>query len=392
MSLESVTIERVKLKDLPAMASRFIDGAAPGAFIPITKQRAKALVHNPFADPDDVAMLLATEGERCVGYFGVMPVMLQHAGQLHKVHWLTTWAASPDYLGKGLGSRLMEEALALDVDLAIVGSKPARRVSTKYGFHEVKPLEYVQLDFGVSGRYNPLSLLLRALRKLLSFVGLRLPIESLDAALGRFFEEIFGSFLRPFLLWYAARRLASEIGRPAMHPLTQVPPAGSKTPDKTRFTRDERVINWMLSTPWVTPSPSQSANLKYEFTDWRPAFEISAWQLKTNEGTPLGYAVFQFSRIHGRGALKVLDHYFDDGKHGRLLLAMAIRLARQREAQVIEGPAVLAEALGNGVLGRALVRHKQRTLQVHPRAANSPLGKAWPQLEQTYVDGDMAFT
>jgi GNAT superfamily N-acetyltransferase len=392
MSLESVRIDRVKLKDLPAMSARFIDGAAPGAFIPITKQRAEALVNNPFAAPDDVAMLLATEGERCVGYFGVMPVMLLHAGQLHKVHWLTTWAVSDDYLGKGLGSRLMEEALALDVDLTIVGSKPARRVSAKYGFHEVKPLDYVQLDFGVAGRYNPLSLLLRALRKLASVAKVSLPIETLDAAVDRFFETIFGPFLRPYFLWSVATRLASEIGRPGMFALAQVPAANSKSLDKTRFTRDERVINWMLSAPWVVPSPSQSANSKYEFTDWRPAFEISAWQLKSDQGAPLGYAVFQFSRIRGRGVLKVLDHYFEDGKHGRLLLAMAIRLGRQREAQVIEGPAVLAEPLGSGFLACLLVRRKQRTLQVHPRSADSPLGKAWPQLEQTYVDGDMAFT
>jgi predicted N-acetyltransferase YhbS len=392
MSLESIRIERVKLKDLPAMAARFIDAAAPGAFIPITKQRAEALAHNPNADPDDVAMLLATEGERCAGYFGVMPVMLQHAGRLDKVHWLTTWAVSHDYLGKGLGSRLMEEALALGVDLTIVGSKPARRVSAKYGFHEVKPLDYVQIDFGVAGRYNPLSLLLRGLRKLAGFVKVRLPIESLDSALDRFFEAIFGLFLRPYFLWSAARRLASEIGRPGMYALTQVPAAGSKDPDKTRFYRDERVINWMLTAPWVLPSPSQSANLKYEFTDWRQGFEISAWQLKLPEGKPLGYAVLQFSRIRGRGVLKVLDHHFDDGKHGRLLLAMAIRLGRQREAQVIEGPAVLAEPLGSGFLARLLVRRKQRTLQVHPRAADSPLGQAWPRLEQSYVDGDMAFT
>jgi predicted N-acetyltransferase YhbS len=152
MILEDVRIERVKLKDLPAMAARFIDGAKPDTFIPITKHRAQALVHNPNAEPEDVAMLLATVGERCVGYFGVMAVMLQHEGKLHKVHWLTTWAVASDFIGKGLGSRLMEEALALDVDLAIVGSKPARRVSAKYGFHEVRPLDYVQIDFGVAGR------------------------------------------------------------------------------------------------------------------------------------------------------------------------------------------------------------------------------------------------
>ena len=109
-SFDSVRIERVKLKDLRALAASAVDGAVPGTFILITKHRALAMTHNPFAQPNDVALLLAKQGERNVGYFGVMPVMLQHAGQLHKVHWLTTWAVAPDFLGKGLGSRLMEAA------------------------------------------------------------------------------------------------------------------------------------------------------------------------------------------------------------------------------------------------------------------------------------------
>lgn len=409
MSADQVRIERIKLKDLPAVAARFIDGAAPGMFIPITKQRAEALVHNPNADPDDIAMLLATEGERCVGYFGVMAVMLHHEGKLHKVHWLTTWAVSRDHLGKGLGSRLMEEALALDVDLAIVGSKPARRVSAKYGFNEVKPLEYVEIDFGLAGRYNWLSLSLRALRKLARLANASLDIEKWDDDLSLFFETIFGAPLRSYLQRLLARRLTAEIGKPEMFQLAQVPAAGEHTQKSPGFYRDERVVNWMLAKPWVSPIPSPSAPLKYEFTDWRADFKISAWQLKSLEGQILGYAVFQVSRIRGRGVLKVVDFDFQEESipasryplpvngrgargEGSFLLAMAIRLARQNDAQIIEGPAVLAEPLGDGLLARLLVRRKQRTLQVHPRAADSPLGRAWPHLEQTYVDGDMAFT
>ncbi len=391
MASEQVRIERVKLKDLPAVETRFIADAPSGTFIPITFHRAEAQVHNPNADPDDVAMLLATEGERCVGYFGLMAVMLQHEGKLYKMHWLTTWAVSHDYLGKGLGSRLMEEALALDVDLAIVGSKPARRVGAKYGFHEVKPLDYVQIDLGVAGRYNPLSLVLRGLRKLLGFVGLRLPIDSLDAVLSSLFEAAFGFLVRPLFYRFAEARVNSSLKGPQIHPMEQMPAAAIRKLEKTGFYRDERVINWMLKHPWVLPSRSHSADLKYGFTDWRPQFEISAWQL-SQDGSTVGYAVFQVSRIRGRVVLKVLDHYFEEEKYGHLLLALALRFAKEKRATIIEGPAVLAEPLGDGPLARLLVRRKQRTLQVHPRAADSPLGRAWPQLEQTYVDGDMAFT
>lgn len=381
MPVEKVRIERVKLKDLETVAARFIDTAKPGTFIPITKHRAAAMARNPHGQPDDVALLLATEGERCVGYFGVMAVQLAHAGKLQRVHWLTTWAVSEDYRGKGLGSRLMEAALALDVDLAIVGSKPARRVSAKYGFVEAKPLHYAQLDFGVAGRFNPVSLLLRAIRKLLSFAGIRFNINTVDEFFTKVFEALFGFIVRPILFWLAQRKAGDvettasvgNIGSALVTPVGQ----------GTFFNRDAATLNWMLAYPWVLPEgKSDSDDLTYGSTDWRTGFEIFAWKLETG-----AFAIFQFSRIRGRGMLKVLD---SEQLTPRRLLTLALRAARQRRAVVIEGGAELAEPLG--WLRKLLVVRKQRTLQLHPRAANSPLAQALPTLQQHYVDGDMAFT
>lgn len=379
--MDSIRIERVKLKDLQAVAARFVDDAAPGTFIPITKHRAAAMAHNPHAQPDDVALLLATQGERCVGYFGLAAVQLATGGQLQRVHWLTTWAVSPDMLGKGLGSRLMEEAIALDVDLAIVGSKPARRVSAKYGFSEVKPLDYVQLDFGLAGRYNPVSLLLRGLRKLAALVGLRLPIEGLAGFFERVFESLLGWLVRPIALWLARRSLPgarAQHAAPLQTPLDFV----TSLPEAPGFYRDAAVLNWMIAHPWVSPDArSASSHLLYEFTDWRPGFAIFGY------GTAQEYALFQYSRIRGRGVLKVLDHTLAPAAE----LALALRVAAERGVGLIEGPAELAAAL-SPAWRRALVRHKTRTLQVHPRSAGSPLAAAWPQLVQHYTDGDMAFT
>lgn len=385
MILEDVRIERVKLKDLPATAARFIDGAKPGTFIPITKHRAEAMVHNPNADPEDIAMLLATVGERCVGYFGVMAVMLQHEGKLNKVHWLTTWAVAPDFIGTGLGSRLMEEALALDVDLAIVGSKPARRVSAKYGFHEVKPLDYVQIDFGIAGRYNPISLLLRLLRKVFSLVRIRVNIEPISRRFEQLFEFLFGWLIRPIMVWLTRRKVA-DIRTERIDRIDVV--QARATPG---FARDKSVINWMLHEPWVVPQHQSESNmLNYAFSDSRKEFEVFAW--KVSSDNRVGFVCFQQSDVRGRKVLKVLDYQLARSQQSDVLLLATLKRAGEARIDVIEGSADLAEPLGNDLLGRLLVRRKQRTLQVHPRAADSPLGRAWQQLEQTYVDGDTAFT
>ncbi|MEX2160843.1 MAG: GNAT family N-acetyltransferase [Anaerolineales bacterium] len=390
MPPDAVRIERIKLKDLPALAA--VDGASPGTFIPITKHRALAHTHNPYAEGEDVALLLAKEGERNVGYFGLMPVMLQHGGQLHKVHWLTTWAVAPAYLGKGLGSQLMEAALAVDVDLAIVGSKPARRISAKYGFHEVKPLDYVRIDFGLPGRYNPVSLLLRGIRKILGFLNIRIGIEKADRLVSQVFDAIFMPFIQPILYRSirAGLRLAPTLRSMRMEKVSQIHPVEGQQPQRTGFYRGVEVVNWMLADPWVLDSGlSQSESLNYGFTDARPGFEISGWQLSSPDGAELGFVCFQSSRIGGRRVLKVLDYQLTQPG---LLLPATLQQARRVRADLIEGPAELAAPLAGSRLGRILVHRRQRTLQVHPRAADSPMAQAWAHIEQTYCDGDMAFT
>jgi hypothetical protein len=148
----------------------------------------------------------------------------------------------------------------------------------------------------------------------------------------------------------------------------------------------------MLAHPWVLPSGrSESERLDYEFTDARPGFEITGWRIANLRGEQFGYVCFQHSVIRGRRMLKVLDFHFAPDAPADLLAAVVLEQGRGLAADVIEGPAQLAAPFGGGLAG-ALVRHRQRTLQVHPRSADSPLGRAWPHIEQTYCDGDMAFT
>ncbi len=378
--MDSIRIERIKLKDLPAVAARYVDGAAADTFIPITKHRAAAMAHNPHAKPDDVTLLLALQGERPVGYFGLMAVQLAHAGQLHTVHWLTTWAVSKDMLGKGLGSQLMQAAIDLDVDLAIVGSAPARRVSAKFGFQEAPPLHYVRINFDVAGRLNPVNLLLRALRKLASLVGMRLRIERLMTFFHDVFETLLGWLTRPVLYMLARLGLPKpELRRPLRPPaeLAVAPPSD------TGFYRSRSVLNWMLEHRWVMPWPSDSAALDYEFTDWRSEFTIFG------VGNEQDYALLQFSQIRRRGVLKVLDHTLPPAQ----LLSTVLWAAARHGARVIEGPTELAAAL-NPIARRLLVLPLQRTLQLHPRSADSPLAQALASgsFVQHYTDGDMVFT
>ncbi|MCW5876641.1 MAG: GNAT family N-acetyltransferase [Anaerolineales bacterium] len=390
--MDSITIERIKLKDLPALAERLVHSAAPGDFIPITIHRAQAHAHNPHARPNDVALLLAKAGEAAVGYFGLMPVTLQVDGKRHIVHWLTTWGVAPGYLGRGLGSALMEAALALDVDLAIVGSLPARRVSAKHGFVEAEPLDYAQIDLGAWAAYNPLTLALRLLRKLLSLLGVRWSLEKIEPSINRFFETLLGPLWRRLCLAALFRRLPPAAAAARMAPLAQVGEFPVPA-EHTGFVRQAGVVNWMLAHPWVLPKgQSTSEKLNYGFTDSRPEFACHAWSVAGPQGEDWGFVCLQSSRIRDRRVLKVLDHHFPPGAPAGLLAALALQQARRLRVEVVEGPAELAAPLAGGWLGSLLLRRKQRTLQLHPRGADSPLARALPRLHQTYPDGDTAFT
>jgi GNAT superfamily N-acetyltransferase len=390
---KDIRIERVPVKNLPALADRLIDGAAPGSYVPITQARAYAQLHNPFATPDDLGLLLAWQGERVVGYFGVLPVMLAHAGELHKVLWFTTWSVHPGMLGQGLGSALMADALEIAHDYAIVGSAPARHVSAKFGLQEVARLDYARIDFRLAGRYNPLGLLLRLLRKLLHVVGFKLKIEGLQRVFERAFEALFGWLLRQPLRAWALAPYHRQFDGLQIDRVEQVTPPAPEAPDPdhTGFYRDSRVVNWMLAQPWLLPSgQSPTEDMDYGFTDARHFFDQIAWQVRDRAGANLGYIVFQFSPIEGTRVLKVLDHHLV-GAAEEKILPLALKLASEVRADLIEGPISLADLRQRGWLGRLLVELRQRICQVHAHSADSPMARARDSLQQSYVDGDTAF-
>lgn len=388
---ENIRFETLTANNLPALADETIDGAAPGAFVPITKHRAAAMARNPFADPEDPAMVVAYQGNQVVGYFGIMPVMLAHEGQLSKVHWFSTWNVSPAVRGRGVGYRLMTEALKLGHDFMIVGSKPARKVSEKHGFHTMIPLQIAVLDFSTLWRFNPGTILLRLLRKLFYVVGrrelaIKKPVDALQAG----FHRLIGGVVQR--VFY--RRLGAVIstGPPdlSMEMVDQVrEERNTASIHQAHFYRGQKVINWMLKNPWVVHSgQSGSEHLGFYFSDARPEFESAAYEV-FRDGIYQGYIVFQFSVPGAYRTLKVLDVDLPDESW---VLPLAIRTGRQKRADRIEMNRRYAQILEDTFLGKIFLQQRQRHYQCYPKSPDSPLGRHWGQITPDYTDGDMAFT
>lgn len=394
MPEKNIRIERVRVRNLYRFASGIIDKAKPGQFIPITLHRALAMSKNPVASPDDVSLLVAYHGKELIGYFGIMAVMMQHGGARHKAQWFSTWMVSPKFLGRGVGSKLMQSALNLKQDYFIVGSKPARRVCEKFGFERLTPYGISVIDFQLAARFNPITLILRGARKLMGLFRVTLDIRKADQFGATLFDSIFGSSLRSIFIGLTLRR--ARRGLPAFQSkqVNEVhSPDGERLSDKNyaSLVRGDEVVNWMLAYPWVVP-PGQSVSeeLDFYFSDTRQDFEIFAHEVFSKDYR--GYVAFQYSVISGKRVLKVLDVEMKTEQDNDFVMPLSLEIAKMKKADQIELSSEYVNTSEEHFLGKLILSKKQRIYQVHPKSEDSPLGRAWRDLQLNYVDGDMPFT
>ena len=74
LSLKSndVLFEYVRIKDVEAFSRLTHEGAPWGTIVPIPTSRARAWSRNPYAQPDDVVMIVALLKGHCAGYIGLV--------------------------------------------------------------------------------------------------------------------------------------------------------------------------------------------------------------------------------------------------------------------------------------------------------------------------------
>jgi len=395
MTDEEIRIEHIKVGELEAFAEKVIMGARPGQFVPISMQRARAHAHNPYADPEDVGLLAAIDqDEEVVGYFGILPMRLRVGDELHKTHWFTTWSVSSKVRGKGVGSNLMREALTLEKDFLIVGSVHARRVCQKYGFWERAPLKYYWIDMSGMGNLNPLVMVLRLARKLANRFKSKRTIPISTAATRRL-----DGWLRPLTkrIFYPllTTKVSGWLEGCQFQEVAQLPTDLPEAPNRPAVAlhRGVEAVNWMLSYPWIVESGnSPTEGMDYYFSDARPLYRLVALTLRTPGTAAPGFVVFSISKKPGGMAVKTLDFRSQGEAQLDAILALALRYARQYQADTIEVPAEVAGKLQGSLLGRLLLVEKSRIYQCHPKAADSPLAQAWQQIELQLYDGDMAFS
>jgi hypothetical protein len=396
MTENDIHIEHIKVGELVGFAEDVIRAARPGQFVPITVQRAIAHANNPYANPEDVGLLAAIDAEgEVVGYFGILPMILRVGDDLFKTHWFTTWSVSAKVRGRGVGSELMKEALTLDLDFLIVGSVHARRVCQKFGFWERQPLPYYWIEPSAMGSLNPLTWVLRLVRKIVSRLKPKTQVAITNRATGAI-DRALAPLTRQIFYRLLDRKFASTLQdyhfREVARIRPDLPPRADRPPIELH--RGVEAVNWMLAYPWVLETgQSHTENLDYYFSDTRPLFRFIAVEIydPTNNAY-LGFVVFSVSQKGTSIALKTLDFQTVSPDHYRPILALAIRYGRHYRADTIEIPEEIVAPLRPSLLGRLVLLRKTRIYQCHPKSEDSPLGRSWQDIQRHLYDGDMAFS
>lgn len=396
MTNPDIRYKHIKVKDLENFAVNLIQEASAGQFVPITLQRARAHANNPYADPEDVALLAAIDSEdEVVGYFGILPVMLRAGDQLHKCHWFTTWSVSAKVRGRGVGSELMREALRLQKDFLIVGSVHARRVCRKFGFWDRTPLDYYWIDPSGMAALNPLTWFLRLVRKVAHLLKVDREIRTTNRAT-QAFDRVFSPLTRKLFYPLLSTNLSGILKETTFQ---QVVKLRSDLPERAirppvELHRGVEAVNWMLAYPWVVKAGSSPTEDKdYYFSDARPRHDFFAVELldkKTKAYT--GFVVFSISQKKNGVVIKTLDYSIQDPQQYQQILALAVHLGKQNDAVTIEVPAEVAQTLTGSRLGRMLLLKKTRIYQCYPSSESSPLANNWEDIALHLYDGDMAFS
>ena len=115
----------------------------PNDYLKSFRNNPRLIADNPNAQKDDVALILALDGQRVVGRLGLFAGRLLYEGENLRVYWLSEFALQNAYKTTGVGGMILLKVLALRVPLLACGapSEELEKVYEKVGFQRLGPLK-----------------------------------------------------------------------------------------------------------------------------------------------------------------------------------------------------------------------------------------------------------
>lgn len=378
MSKPAIRIEAVHVEELEAFAARAQDLAG---ILPITPRRAQSHAANPNAVPSEVALLVAYDGERCIGYLGIMAGVLHHDGAVQRFHWFSSWYVDPAYAKSGAGTMLLMRAIGLKYDLAVTGTSPeADAMYRALRFKELTPLQYEEVFLDA---LDPLGFPFFALGKWLEKRGRPAGVVYRIARTVR-------PILQPLLKRVVYATLRPRAGGLNVARQTDVYEEFTPPNSAPMFYRDPDTVNWMLATPWFTENQADAVK-DYYFNDHRSLFRYTCLRFEV-DGEPVGNAVLSAARKADRTIVKVLDCSFTEAEYRHTLLPHVFAFAARYRADRILFPANFKTVLQLLPIFGRITFTRTRNYFCRPKKKDSVLTPVLDTVQLQLTDGDCAFS
>lgn len=234
------------------------------AVLPITQHRAYSQVQNPRAQPNDVALVLAYEGEELVAYLGVLPDTLYLGGQALRCGWMSCIWVDSNMRGRGLAKKLLYRVLeAWDNRILATDFTPAAKslydktqqfadLSVRKGLRGYVRPDFAQLLARRSRIFKTLKPALHLLDRLLDLPNsLRLAFHSSRCPPIRYVSTIDEE------AWYFIQSLQSE----------------------ELLRRGKKELEWIVRYPWLLSTPLEDTHSsRYYFSARAKNFQL--WNIK----------------------------------------------------------------------------------------------------------------
>lgn len=391
-------IEAITVGQLRAFAESEIAKAGPNGWVPITRQRAVAQAANPYAVADDVALLVAYSGDKCVGYLGILPGRLRDATCFHKVNWVSTIFVEPAYRNHGTAVQLLESARFLGYDLiAAEAADSAARLYRACRFRAFGPLVSYRATAPPPDWEPICSFPMRIARRVGVAVGLDSPslAKRIEGCRARY-----ASFRRAGTFAQLAKLLNGDPDA-LTYERSNEPFAGNDQPNfdlsplnirQPHFYRGPEIADWMLRYKWVLPQAEARDNVRYPFSNTRHSFFFVRLSLFGPSLRPAGEAVLSISRRSETdpGNMKVLDFRLESETSTRAFVGVLLDAASRAEIAAIDFPSELrlGPFAGDGPL---VVESRQREYFCVSAKPDGPLASALGDIALSFCDGDTPF-
>jgi GNAT superfamily N-acetyltransferase len=355
-----IRIETVRAKDLATFSDNFLRNAANQTMAPISPHRAVSQANNPCADDTDIGLIVAFCSDRCVGYCGALPGMLEDRDRKGKLYYGTGLYVDPELRKSGLAFELVGRLIGLGRDVVTTDyTRLTAIVCGTLGFKTFSSLRYICLtpQRGEGGQC----------------LAAGVPNAT------RYWAE-------------CVRAASARYGDVEVCEVSNLPeewrPAARET--RPRFYRGNEVLKWMLRHPWVVDDRPPTTP-PYYFADTRPYFRYMPIEISKG-GRRLGWLILCISMKGSECLVKLLDFEVDSFAAVWAIFGVVCTYAKRVGAGKMILPIEMEQPAGSAPFASTTMSIQERLYACHrTNGSGSVLPADLSTIALHLADGDTAF-